>query len=121
MNYLGLDVGTKKTGVAFASAQDDILFSLDTIQHSSFEELLVAVQALVRLRHIDEVVLGLPLLPSGDQGAQADIVLEFQDMLNEAGISTSTVDERYTTAKTGDFDKDAASACEILAQKLQRK
>lgn len=121
MKYLGLDVGTKRTGVAFADSDDDILFSLETIAHTSSEELVSAVVELVRLRGVDAVILGLPFLPSGEEGAQAEIVRDVETLLSEEGISCSTVDERYTTAKSKDFDKDAASACEILSQWLDRK
>ena len=121
MRYLGLDVGTKRTGVAFADSDQDILFSLETIHHTSEQELIDTVFTLVSKRNIDEVVLGLPVLPSGKHGSQARIVISLQKKLSKNGISTSTVDERYTTAQHANFDKDAASACQILSIKCSRK
>ena len=121
MRYLGLDVGTKRTGVAFADSEDDILFSLETVHHSSQDELFDAVCTLVSEKAIEEVVLGLPLLLSGKEGSQANIVISLNERLQEAGISTSMLDERYTTPQVKIVDKDAASACEILSLRLQRK
>ncbi len=121
MRYLGLDVGLKRTGVAFADSEDDILFSLETISHSSMEELLSTVRTLATERNIDEVVVGLPLLPSGKKGAQAQIVLKFAEALQEAKILHSLLDERYTSTSQKDLDKDAVAACQILAVKLQKK
>ena len=95
MRYLGLDVGTKRTGVAFADTDDDILFSLETIHHESQEELLSRVQELVLERSIDEVVLGLPLLLSGKPGSQANIVQSFAEALKREHIPHCLLDERY--------------------------
>jgi putative Holliday junction resolvase len=120
MRFLGLDVGTKRTGMAFADSDDGILFSLETVQHSSQEDLVEQVQSVIAQKQIDEVVLGFPLLLSGKEGSQAKIVLEFQKKLENVGICSSLLDERYTTPKSSEFDKDAASACEIVSIRLQR-
>ena len=121
MKYLGLDVGTKRTGAAFADSKDDILFSLETVYHESEEELIAAVQKLVTRHGVDEVVLGYPLLPGGSGGSQTAIVNSLAKALSDAGIVTSLVDERYTSKKNASFDKDAAAACSILSVKLERK
>lgn len=121
MRFLGLDIGTRRTGVAFADSEDDILFSIETLSHSSEQELFDYVCRTVVLRSIDEVVLGYPLLLSGERGSQAEIVLHFQELLIGAKIPCSLVDERYTTTANAKYDKDAASACEILTLRLKRK
>ncbi len=121
MRYLGLDIGVARTGVAFADSTDDILFSLETISHSSEEELIDAVKKIVSERGVDEVVLGLPLLLSGEEGSQAKISINIREKLEKSGITCSMLDERYSTPKSNNIDKDAASACEILAIRLQRK
>ena len=118
MKYLGLDVGTKRTGVAFADTDDDILFSLETIEHSSEEDLLKSIQNLISEKQIDELVLGLPLLPSGEEGSQAEVVHSLCRALDSAQIPYSLVDERYTTEKSKELDSDAAAACKILQGKL---
>ena len=121
MRYLGLDVGTKRTGAAFADSDDDILFSLETIHHDSEEELFAVLRELVTQHGVDEVVLGLPLLPDGSEGKQARIVNSLAKALLDAKIPCSLLDERYTSQKKHSFDSDAAAACEILAVKLKRK
>ena len=115
MNVLGLDVGGRRTGVAFCNTKDDILFSLETISHSNEEELLQRILSLCSERSIEEVVIGLPLLPSGEEGSQTQIPKLLQSQLEEQGITAHLLDERYTTNKTKDIDRDAAAACEILA------
>ncbi|MCA9371029.1 MAG: Holliday junction resolvase RuvX [Candidatus Peregrinibacteria bacterium] len=114
MRLLGLDVGTRKTGVAFGSTDDGIVFSLPTISHVSEDQLSTALLSLISEKSIDEVVLGLPLLPSGEEGAQASVVRSLFDRLRIEGISCHLLDERYTTPTRTDIDPDAASACEIV-------
>lgn len=121
MNILGLDIGTRRTGVAFGSTKDDIVFSLPTIAHTSEDELLTSITRLVHDRSIDEVVLGLPLLLSGEEGSQARIVQDLAERLLDAGISCHLLDERYSTPLRTDIDSDAASACEIVSVWLQKK
>ncbi|MBM3231504.1 Holliday junction resolvase RuvX [Candidatus Peregrinibacteria bacterium] len=118
--YLGLDVGTKRTGVAYADDADGILFSLKTIEHASMDELFSEVKTLVDGRSVDEVILGLPLLPSGKEGAQASVVRAFGGILANAGIPFRCIDERYTSTPNGETDRDSAAACSILSVILDR-
>ncbi len=115
MKYLGIDVGTKRSGAAFADSESGILFSLETINHESDDELIAEIQRLVQDKQIDEVVLGNPLLLSGAAGAQSKLVSALSDKLSAASIPHSLSDERYTTKIDKNIDKDAASACEILS------
>lgn len=115
MRYLGIDVGTRRSGAAFADSEDGILFSLETINHSTEDELVEAICQLVLQKQIDEVVLGYPLLPSGEPGMQAETVSALSQRLTEASVPHSLCDERYTSFAGSDIDKDAAAACEILS------
>lgn len=115
MKYLGLDVGTRRTGVAYADDVDDILFSLETLRHSTEQELLSSVLEIVRTRGIDQVVLGLPLLLSGKDGSQSAYVRSFGEKLTQNGCLIRFVDERYSTISRKDIDPDSSSACSILS------
>lgn len=115
MKYLAVDVGTKRSGVAFADSESDVLFSLQTIAHSSDDELVAAISALVEQKQIDKVVLGNPLLLSGEAGAQSKLVSALSQKLSEASVPHELCDERYTTKVDRNIDKDAAAACEILS------
>ena len=124
MRYLALDVGTRRTGVAFLDSAVGIPLPLDTIHHASEEELIVAALAVVRTRSIDRVVVGLPLLASGDEGSQAAVSRKVGSRLASSGITVEYADERYSspTGKDGiplrKIDGDAAAACAILSQKI---
>ena len=120
MRYLGLDLGKKRTGIAFADTIDDILFSLMTIEGKTEEELVECIARIITEKSIDELVVGLPLLLSGKAGSQADWVESVIIPLKKLGIPVSVLDERYTTGKRTDIDQDAAAACQILSVKLSR-
>jgi putative Holliday junction resolvase len=111
---LALDVGTRRTGTAFFDPKTDIIVPLDTIVHENEETLALRIAALVHERSIEAVVLGLPLLLSGDEGSQARIVRELGSMLIKNNMHVAYVDERYTTQKGGENDGDARAACAIL-------
>ncbi len=119
MKYLALDIGTRHTGVAYLDTAVGIPLPLDTVHHQTTDGLLAAVVTLVRDRSIDEVVVGMPLLPSGEEGAQADHVKEVADQFRSSGLVVQFVDERYTTPtpknRIGRTDGDATAACQLLA------
>ncbi|MEK7217905.1 MAG: Holliday junction resolvase RuvX [Patescibacteria group bacterium] len=130
MRYLALDIGTKRTGVAFLDDDIGIPLPLETFPSSSKEEFMERVMEIIAQRTVDQVYVGLPRLPSGEEGSQARIVRHYAALLEERGIPLQFVDERYTTprkAKTqkkrqlplGMTDLDSAAACEIL--KIARK
>lgn len=113
MVILSFDVGSKRTGVAVYDDRIEIVLSLTTIKHASPEELLAEVQTLVAARGATLVVLGLPLLPSGDRGKQAESIDALATALRGT-VEVALFDERYTTNHRAPVDPDAASACEIL-------
>lgn len=114
MRLLSLDIGTRHTGAAFYDDANGVVLPLDTIEHTSEEELLNAVAKLIEERHIDHVYVGLPLLPSGKDGSQSGIVRTIFAEIEALGPPCSLIDERYTTPKSGQSDGNAAAACSLL-------
>lgn len=130
MKYLALDIGTRRTGVAFADDANGIPLPLDTIKHASVDELIPAVVEIVRARDVQEVVVGHPLLLSGEVGSQAAFVESVAEKLRTQGMNVTLFDERFSTPqfavpdqaqKTPASDPDSAAACQILLTILQRK
>ena len=126
MRTLALDIGRKKTGVAYLDDATGIALPLDTLHHASSEEMLGGVRTLMQDRRIDVLVVGLPKLPSGDEGEQAAFVRSLLPSLGAFGARVELRDERYTTPKRSghkhtiapsEYDGDAAAACALLSQK----
>lgn len=127
MRYLALDVGNRRTGIAYLDDTVGIPLPLDTILHTSEDQLIDAVMAIVSARQIDRIIVGLPRLPSGDEGLQAAESRKIGSRLEKKGLAVEFVDERYTTPRfsshknalpTQKTDGDAAAACAILSGKI---
>ena len=123
MKFLALDIGTRRTGVAYLDEEIGIPLPLEMIVHASCKDLIAAVQKILRARRIDCVIVGLPLLPSGAQGAQAAISRGVGELLKRGGWTVQYVDERYSTPRRSahaktllafHVDGDAAAACALL-------
>jgi len=111
---LAIDVGTKRTGVAYLDEATNVPLPLDTLHHSSVADLLSQLAALIETRHIDRLIVGLPLLPSGEEGAQAQLVLSIVEQMKARGWPVTLKDERYTTPRTKSADPDAIAALNLL-------
>lgn len=119
---LALDIGMQRTGVAYADTDSAIPLPQETVQHSSPEELADQVSPILQEKSIDTLVIGLPLLPSGEEGSQARVVREYSEKLVlEPTVSIVFIDERYTTPRDSESDPDSAAACQILQIYLDRE
>lgn len=72
MKLLGLDVGTKRTGVALAT--DGIVTEYETV--AGLAETPEAVRVISEKEQIEEIVIGLPLNEDGTISQQAALVQE---------------------------------------------
>jgi putative Holliday junction resolvase len=120
-SLLAFDVGLRRTGVAIAFSGTDMAIVKDTIHHKDMAALEMEIQTLCTQYQVKTMVLGLPLLASGDEGSQVEIVRSLAKNLEKLGFEVLFIDERYTTARNVQYDGDAASACQILSTYLERK
>jgi putative transcription antitermination factor YqgF len=120
MHLLALDIGTRRTGIAFVDTDVGVPLPLDTLVFDSQEEMVHAVTEIARERSVNQIVIGLPLLPSGEEGSQVDYVRSCAEDFIAEGFEIVFLDERYTTSPSGDYDGDARAACELLALHLKK-
>lgn len=98
MKILSLDIGQKRTGVAFVDEEaTGIVMPLETLRHDSGDEFLAAAKKIILDRKAEHIVIGLPLLPSGEEGSQAAFVRGRAERLRDFGVPFTFVDERYTS------------------------
>jgi putative holliday junction resolvase len=98
ISAIGLDVGSKRIGVAGCDGTGLIATGLLTIDRQSLEIDLATIQAIVSERAATILVLGLPYKMDGELGAQAKRVQKFGNKLRKAlGLTVEYVDERLTS------------------------
>lgn len=120
MRYLSLDIGLRHTGCALGDSEVGIALALETIHHKNFDELISELQKIIAERKVHKLIVGLPLLPSGEKGEQAKLIEELAEAKLKALLPLEFIDERHTTSKSSDFDGDAAAACAILGIALEK-
>ena len=99
MRALGVDLGTKRIGLATSDSSATIATPLQVLNRSGSRlQDHQAIEAIVREYEIDCVVVGMPLSMSGDVGAAAQsATAEVAQMTSVVGVPVLTYDERLTT------------------------
>jgi len=134
MRVLGLDIGTRRVGVALSDPTGVIAQSLTVIPRRSWAQVIGAVVALIRGHRVERVVVGLPLRLDGGEGEAAANARRFADRLRHAAeIPVVLEDERLSTAEaervmleadvgrsTRRARRDAVAAALILQRYLDR-
>ncbi len=121
MKLLALDVGERRTGVAFFDPAIDFVIPLDTIHHTNEGDLVEQAESVLNARGVKNVVIGLPLLLSGVEGSQARFAKMIGAMLFARSFDVQYIDERFTTDRATPSDGDAKAACIVLTTYLQQR
>jgi len=96
--YLGLDLGTRRIGVAVSDELGFTAQPLQTLEPKTEDEALAAVRSLLDRYGVREVVVGLPKNMNGTLGPAAEQALAFAKRLEEGGLAKVTMwDERLTS------------------------
>jgi len=98
MRILSLDIGTKRTGVAYIDEEEiGIVMPLETISSTTEKDFVEQVRSLALKKRVQKLIVGLPYLPGGEEGAQAKFVRERAKALEALGTPLLFVDERYSS------------------------
>lgn len=98
VSALGLDVGSKRIGVAGCDGTGLIATGLMTIERSSFEQVVEQLRRLVEERQVQMLVVGLPYSMDGTIGFQARQVQKFAPRVAAAlQLPIEYIDERLTS------------------------
>ena len=97
---VGLDLGAARVGVAVSDPLGITAQPAGFFPRSGPRGDVQEVRALILLNDATRVVIGLPLLLSGESGAKADEAREFAQRLRDAlEIEVDLWDERLTTVQ----------------------
>lgn len=98
MRILGLDIGSKRIGVAISDALGLTAQGLTTIQRTALNRDLEGIKDLIREYNCNRIVVGLPRRTDGSLGPEAKCILDFVDKLRErVKLPVVLWDERFTT------------------------
>ncbi len=96
---LGLDVGSRRIGVALSDAYGTLATPLTTIMAVPQAQALERIGRLCAEHEVVEIVVGLPLTLRGEVGPQAETVQKFAEALGQSiALPIQFFDERLTTA-----------------------
>jgi putative holliday junction resolvase len=95
---LGLDVGSRRIGVAGCDGLGLMATGITTIWRSSFQEDLVQLTEIIVDRSVEILIIGLPYTMDGKIGSQAKQVQKFARRVSIAlELPIEYVDERLTS------------------------
>jgi putative Holliday junction resolvase len=96
---LAVDWGERRIGLAVCDPTGTIASGLETLLVRSAAEALTRVAATAAELEADSIVVGLPLLLSGERGTAAEAAERFAEALRGAsGLPVHLYDERLTSA-----------------------
>ncbi|UKO99101.1 Holliday junction resolvase RuvX [Nostoc sp. UHCC 0870] len=98
ISALGLDVGSKRIGIAGCDRTGLIATGITTLERTSFDQDVAQIRNLVHEREVQVLVIGLPYSMDGSIGFQARHVQKFANRLAKAlQLPIEYVDERLTS------------------------
>lgn len=100
MKCLGMDLGTKKLGLAMSDATGMISYPYKLIKFSNYEEAAKEVVDIVNKEKVEVLVLGLPKNMDNSMGFASERSLNFKSILE--GLTDKEIvliDERLSTVE----------------------
>ncbi len=132
---MGLDIGTKRIGVALSDPLLIIAQPFETIARIPEKNALDKIADVVKLYNVNKIVVGLPLMMNGDFGPQAQDCSDFAKKVEQkTNINVIFIDERLSSYQAEEILKsqgvkytkdkgkvDMAAAAVILQEYLDTK
>jgi putative holliday junction resolvase len=118
---LGLDVGSRRIGIAISDPLGITAQGLETLQRQNKSKDLAALEQTVRDYQVREIVVGLPLRMSGEEGIQSEKMQAFAEELRKRlKLPVHLWDERLTSAEANRLLRETGLSIEKRAQAVDR-
>jgi len=116
MMYLGIDWGTKKIGLAIGS---EIPYELATLDNN--EDVYEKIVKLCQQEKIERIVIGMPIMDSGEEGNFGDRIEKFARKLKEVAKRPIYFEpENLTTQTALELLKEEGASPEEIEQKVDQ-
>lgn len=114
MRILGLDYGSKTVGVAVSDPFGWTAQGLEIIRRTSENKLrktYARIEAIIAEYGVTEIILGYPIMLSGDEGERVEKCKIFKaDLERRTGLPVQFRDERLTTVEAYEIMTEAGIA-----------
>lgn len=118
---LGLDVGARRIGIAISDPLGITAQGLDTLHRKNRKYDLHHFYKLIREYDVKEIVVGLPLRMSGQEGVQAEKIQLFaEDLRKHFKLPVHLWDERLTSAEANRLLRETDLSIEKRGQAVDR-
>jgi putative holliday junction resolvase len=118
---LGLDVGSRRIGVAVSDPLGITAQGLETLHRKNKRHDFAHLERVIREYGVKEIVVGLPLRMSGAAGTQAEKMQVFAEELRKRfGLPVHFWDERLTSAEANRLLRETDLSIEKRSQAVDR-
>ena len=118
---LGLDVGSRRIGVAVSDPLGITAQGLETLQRRNKRQDLAALERVIREFGVREIVVGLPLRMSGAEGTQSEKMQGFAEELRKRfRLPVHLWDERLTSAEANRLLRETDLSIDKRAKAVDR-
>lgn len=129
MNYLSIDYGEKRIGLALGDSETKMAFPFGVLENKSDDFILEEIQKICVQEKVSQIIVGLPLTMEGERGPQAEQILHFVNFLKiNLNMPVVTEDERFSSVMVAKLmaehkvkERDAVAAMIILQSYLDKK
>ncbi|MFI5262608.1 MAG: Holliday junction resolvase RuvX, partial [Candidatus Limnocylindrales bacterium] len=95
---LGIDLGDRRMGLAVGETRTATARAFATLTRGTLDDDVRRLARVIAEQHVDELVIGLPLLPSGAEGEQASITRAWGvAVAQRLGLPLTWQDERFSS------------------------
>lgn len=106
MNYLGLDWGKSKLGIAFGSDITKLASPIMILSFNTYTEVMEKLQELVEKEEVEIIVLGKPVSLSGQDSLSKDYNKFVALLEGIEGVKIEFEDERLSTKLAGQLNRE---------------
>lgn len=118
---LGLDVGSRRIGIAVSDALGITAQGLETLQRTNKRRDFEHLKDVIRQYDIKRIVVGLPLRMSGEEGTQSEKMRAFaEDLRKVFSLPVHLWDERLTSAEANRFLRETELSIEKRGKAVDR-
>jgi putative Holliday junction resolvase len=118
---LGLDVGSRRIGLAVSDPLGITAQGLETLQRKNKRHDFAHLERVIHDYQVKEIVVGLPLRMSGAEGTQSEKMRTFaEDLQKRFRLPVHLWDERLTSAEANRLLRDTELSIEKRGKAVDR-